>query len=29
VIVDKHNKVWISKRLTGRVRILHTPTDGL
>jgi thiamine biosynthesis lipoprotein len=29
VIVDKQNKVWISKRLQGRVRVLHAPSDGL
>ncbi len=28
VIVDQQNKVWISKRLQGRVEILHEPTDG-
>jgi len=28
VIVDKRNKVWISKRLAGRVNVLHAPTDG-
>lgn len=29
VIVDKRNKVWISKRLAGRVRVLHAPSDGI
>jgi thiamine biosynthesis lipoprotein len=28
VIVDERNKVWISKRLQGRVRALRAPTDG-
>jgi thiamine biosynthesis lipoprotein len=28
VIVDAHNKVWVSKRLDGKVRILRQPTDG-
>ncbi len=28
VIVDKDNKVWVSARLKGRVRILHQPTPG-
>ncbi len=29
LIVDKHNKVWVSKRLEGKVKILREPTDGL
>ena len=29
IIVDANNKVWISKRLRGLVRVLHAPTDGL
>ncbi len=29
VIVDAKNKVWISKRLEGRVRMTRAPTDGL
>lgn len=29
VIVDRHNKVWISERLRGRVRLLRPPSDGL
>lgn len=29
VIVDQHNKVWISKRLEGKVKLLRPPTDGL
>jgi thiamine biosynthesis lipoprotein len=29
VIVDARNKVWISKRLEGRVQILRPPTDGV
>jgi thiamine biosynthesis lipoprotein len=28
VVVDAHNKVWISKRLEGLVNVLHPPTDG-
>jgi len=28
VIVDSHNKVWISKRLAGVVQIVRPPTDG-
>lgn len=28
VIVDQHNKVWVSKRLEGKVKILRQPTDG-
>jgi thiamine biosynthesis lipoprotein len=28
VIVDKNNKVWVSKRLQGVVQIIHPPTDG-
>lgn len=29
VIVDKNNKVWISKRLEGKVQMLREPTDGM
>jgi FAD:protein FMN transferase len=29
VIVDAHNKVWVSKRLQGKLQILREPTDGL
>lgn len=29
VIVDATNKVWISKRLEGKVTILRQPTDGI
>lgn len=29
VIVDRDNRVWISKRLEGRVEIRHQPTDGI
>jgi FAD:protein FMN transferase len=29
VIVDRRNKVWISKRLEHRVRILRPPSDGI
>ncbi len=29
VIVDKNNKVWISKRLEGKVQMLRQPTDGI
>lgn len=28
VIVDKDNKVWVSKRLEGKLEILRPPTDG-
>jgi FAD:protein FMN transferase len=28
VIVDSQNKVWVSKRLEGKVKILKQPTDG-
>jgi FAD:protein FMN transferase len=28
VIVDAQNKVWVSARLEGRVKILKQPTDG-
>jgi FAD:protein FMN transferase len=28
VIVDAHNKVWVSKRLQGKVEILRDPTDA-
>ncbi|XYH96934.1 FAD:protein FMN transferase [Sorangium sp. So ce1128] len=29
VIVDRNNKVWISKRLEGKVEVLRQPTDAL
>jgi thiamine biosynthesis lipoprotein len=29
VIVDQHNKVWVSPRLEGRVHITRPPTDGI
>lgn len=29
VIVDQHNKVWISPRLAGKIQITRQPTDGL
>jgi len=29
VIVDRDNKVWISKRLEGLVQVLREPTDGI
>jgi FAD:protein FMN transferase len=29
VIVDEHNKVWVSKRLEGRLQVLRSPTDGI
>lgn len=29
VIVDEENKVWVSKRLEGKVRMLRAPSDGL
>jgi thiamine biosynthesis lipoprotein len=29
VIVDKDNKVWISKRLRGVVQVVHPPTDAI
>jgi FAD:protein FMN transferase len=29
VIVDRDNKVWLSSRLKGHVRIAHPPTDGI
>jgi thiamine biosynthesis lipoprotein len=29
VIVDAKNKVWISKRLEGKVHMVHPPTDGI
>jgi thiamine biosynthesis lipoprotein len=29
VIVDAHDKVWISKRLEGKLRSVHPPRDGL
>jgi thiamine biosynthesis lipoprotein len=28
VIVDEHNKLWLSKRVEGRVKILRHPTNG-
>jgi thiamine biosynthesis lipoprotein len=29
VVVDKDNKVWVSKRLAGVVEIVHQPTPGI
>jgi thiamine biosynthesis lipoprotein len=29
VIVDANNKVFVSNRLAGKVRVLHPPTDGI
>lgn len=29
VIVDEHNKVWVSPRLAGQVHLTRQPTDGL
>jgi thiamine biosynthesis lipoprotein len=29
VIVDQHNRVWVSRRLEGKVRQLRPPTDGI
>lgn len=29
VIVDAKNKVWVSKRLEGKVHIMRPPTDGI
>ena len=29
VIVDKHNKVWVSPRLEGKVHVTGQPTDGI
>jgi FAD:protein FMN transferase len=29
VIVDRYNKVWTSKRLEGKLRTVHPPTDAL
>ena len=29
VIVDKHNRVWVSPRLQGQVHITRQPTDGI
>jgi thiamine biosynthesis lipoprotein len=29
VIVDAHDKVWVSKRLEGKLRSVHPPKDGL
>ena len=29
VIVDEHNKVWISRRLKDKVHMLRPPTDGI
>ncbi len=29
VIVDAHNKVWVSRRLQGRLQLLREPTDAL
>ena len=28
VVVDGKNKVWISKRLRGKLTLLHPPTPG-
>jgi thiamine biosynthesis lipoprotein len=29
VIVDEHNKVWVSKRLEDKLQVLRPPTDGI
>jgi FAD:protein FMN transferase len=29
VIVDENNKVWVSPRLAGKVRLTHQPTNGI
>ena len=29
VIVDEHNKVWVSRRLKDRLHMLRLPTDGI
>lgn len=29
IVVDANNKVWISKRLEGKVQVLKKPTDGI
>jgi FAD:protein FMN transferase len=29
VIVDEHNKVWVSPRLAGKVHLTHQPSDGI
>src|SRR5450631_523182 len=29
VVVDKNNKVWVSPRLEGKVRVTRQPTDGI
>ncbi len=29
VIVDAHNKVWVSRRLQGKLQLLREPTDAL
>jgi thiamine biosynthesis lipoprotein len=29
IIVDADNRVWISRRLEGKVRVLRPPTDGI
>lgn len=29
LIVDKNNRVWTSRRLEGKVRLLRSPTDGI
>jgi thiamine biosynthesis lipoprotein len=29
VIVDEHNKVWVSRRLEDKLHILRPPTDGI
>lgn len=29
IIVDSHDKVWVSQRLEGKLRMVHPPKDGL
>jgi hypothetical protein len=29
VIVDEHNKVWISRRLKDKLHVIRPPTDGI
>ncbi|MDC0749885.1 FAD:protein FMN transferase [Polyangium mundeleinium] len=29
VVVDEHNKVWVSKRLESKIQMLRDPTDGV
>jgi thiamine biosynthesis lipoprotein len=29
VIVDAHNKVWVSERLQGKIKLLKNPTDAI